>query len=313
MTPMRFDLGLARAILGAVDPGSAPVAFRRLHGGSAEVWRVDLAPPAAPLVVKIYGEEPAWNPAKEALVAGWIGAALPVPIPHWLAVDESRALLPLRYAVMSLLPGEPLRGFIATPGAADAYRRMGALLRHIHTIPMASYGYIVGDGVFRPKDANADYMQEAFARAFRQFRDRGGDADLSGRLESKALARFDLLAASAGPVLCHDDFQQGNVLVERAATGELTLTGLVDFGNTLAGDALADLAKALFCCAHEDPSCREALLAGYGQIDHPDVAGALWLYTLYHRLTMWAWLTRFGDSPAAPGPAGLMTDLAAMG
>jgi Ser/Thr protein kinase RdoA (MazF antagonist) len=47
--------------------------------------------------------------------------------------------------------------------------------------------------------------------------------------------------------------QQGNVLAEYGTNGSLQLTGLIDFGNARAGDALFDLAKTLFCCTHEDP------------------------------------------------------------
>ena len=97
------------------------------------------------------------------------------------------------------------------------------------------------------------------------------------RLEEKARSRFELLRYSAGPVFCHDDLQQGNVLAERDTNGSLRLTGLIDFGNARAGDALFDLARALFCCAHEDPRSRELLLTGYGAIDHPNPDEAIWL------------------------------------
>jgi Ser/Thr protein kinase RdoA (MazF antagonist) len=97
------------------------------------------------------------------------------------------------------------------------------------------------------------------------------------------------------------------VLAEYDRNGSLQLTGLIDFGNARAGDALFDLAKTLFCYTHEDPRSREPLLAGYGAIDHPDPEEALWLYTLLHRVTMWCWLTR--SSVASDGPAGLLRDL----
>lgn len=74
-----------------------------------------------------------------------------------------------------------------------------------------------------------------------------------------------------------------------------------------AADALFDLAKALFCCAHEDPRSREPVLAGYGEINHPAPGEALWLYTLFHRVVMWCHLTRPGDT--SDGAAGLLHDL----
>ena len=67
-----------------------------------------------------------------------------------------------------------------------------------------------------------------------------------------------------------------------------------------------DLAKVLFCCAHEDPRSREPLLAGYGKINHPDPEEALWLYILFHRVVMWCYLTRGGDT--SEGPSGLLRD-----
>ena len=97
------------------------------------------------------------------------------------------------------------------------------------------------------------------------------------------------------------------MLAEYGTNQSLQLTGLIDFGNARAGDALFDLAKALFCCAHEDPRSREPVLAGYGEINHPDPEEALWLYTLFHAVVMWCGLTRRGDT--SDGPAGLLCDL----
>jgi aminoglycoside phosphotransferase (APT) family kinase protein len=307
-----LDLEQVRAIVGAYDPSLSPVGFGRLHGGSTEVYRIDLAGSAEPLVLKLYPDEPAWTPAKEALVAGWFEGRLDAPTPRWLRLDESRTLAPLRYALTGWLPGQTVRSLRDDPDIAGLYRQMGALLRRVHTIPMAAYGYILAGGIHRPRATNAESMTDAFEAAFRQFRERGGDAALARRLEAAARARFDLLDFSCGPVLGHDDFQPGNLLAARDAEGALRLTGLIDFGNARAGDAVLDLAKALFCCDHEDPRIRAPLLEGYGAIDHPDPEGALALYTLYHRLTMWVFLVGIGQDPASPGPAGLMRDLAAM-
>jgi aminoglycoside phosphotransferase (APT) family kinase protein len=318
MAPPRrltFDLDLdqVRPIVRALDGALEAVGIHRLHGGSTEVYRIILAGQASPLVLKIYGDEPTWAPAKEALVAGWIDDRLPIPIPGWLRVDESRTLLPLRYALTTWLPGDPLRGLMSEPDIDAAYRQAGALLKRVHAIPMSAYGYVVADGVWDPQATNVDYMGRAFEQLFRRFRDKGGDLDLARRLQAIVHDRSDVLAESAGPVLCHDDFHQGNLLAARDDAGDLRLTGLIDFGNARAGDALFDLAKALFCSAHEDPRSREPLLAGYGDIDHADPSGAIWLYTLFHRLSMWTWLTGLGDDPNAEGgPGGLLRDLAEM-
>jgi Ser/Thr protein kinase RdoA (MazF antagonist) len=296
-----------RAIVRDLDRALDVLGFARLHGGVNEVYRIDVAGAENPLVLKIYADEPEWIVAKEALVAGWIGERAGLPIPRWLRLDERRTFIPFRFALTTWLPGVTVRSLIGTPGIDAAYRQMGELLRRLHAIPMTAYGYIVADGIRQPQPTNDEYMRTAFSQAFRQFREQGGEETLTRRLEEKAQARFDLLQYSAGPVLCHDDLQQGNVLAEHGADGSLHLTGLIDFGNARAGDALLDIAKALFCCTHEDPSSREPLLAGYGEIDHPDPEEALWLYTLFHRVVMWSSLARRGD--ASNGPEALLRDL----
>jgi aminoglycoside phosphotransferase (APT) family kinase protein len=305
-----LDLEQVRAIVRDLDGELEPVTFARLRGGTHDVYRIGLAEAEQPLVLKIYDDEPEWIAAKEALVAGWIGERAGIPIPRWLRLDQSRSRIPFRFALTTWLPGVTVRSLIGESGIDTAYRQMGQLLRRLHNIPMTAYGYIVADGIRRPQPSNDEYMRMAFAQAFRQFREQTGDEALTRRLEEKAQLRFDLLKYSAGPVFSHDDLQQGNVLARRDMNGSLELTGLIDFGNARAGDALFDLAKALFCCAHEDPSSREPVLAGYGAIDHPDPDEALWLYTLFHRVVMWCGLTRRGDT--SDGAAGLLRDLEEM-
>jgi Ser/Thr protein kinase RdoA (MazF antagonist) len=313
MPPRRLTLELeieqARRIVHALHAALEPVKIGRLHGGSTEVYRIDFARGADPIVLKIYADEPAWAPAKEALVAGWIGDRVGAAVPRWLRIDEQRILLPLRFALMTWLPGDPVRELMTAHDVEPIYRQMGAMLRRIHGIALPAYGHIGADGIVAPEPTNDAYMRWAFEAAFRQFRDQSKDAELTRRLEGKAHSRFELLAHSAGAVLCHDDFQQGNVLAAEDGAGGLRVSALLDFGNARAGGALFDLAKALFCSGHEDPRSREPLLAGYGPIDHPDPTEAIWLYTLFHRLTMWDWFVHLGDSPASSGPMGLLRDL----
>jgi aminoglycoside phosphotransferase (APT) family kinase protein len=247
---------------------------------------------------------------KEALVAGWIGDQAGLPIPRWIALDERRILLPSRFALMTWLQGAQVRSLIGAPDVDQVYRQMGALLKRLHGLPMTAYGYIVGDGIGQAKTTNAEYMRSAFDKAFRQFREHEGDAGLMQRLEHEVKQSFDVVAHSVGPVFCHNDLHQGNVLATRDDdSGVLKLSGLLDFANASAGDPLLDLAYALFCCTHEDPRSREPLLAGYGEIDHPDREAALRLYTLYHRVVMWSHLKRLNILGVAGDPVGLLQDL----
>jgi len=303
---LTFDLTLAavRPIVAGLDPRLKPTGIERLHGGSTEVFLVKLMG-SAPLIVKLYGDTPEWLPAKEALVAGWVSRHIDVPVPRWLIRDESRIHLPLRYALTSWLPGVTVDTLKGDVRITDLYRQAGQLLRCVHRISMPAYGYVQHEGIARPYTSNTALMDAAFNDVFRRFRATGGDESLAQRLETLAADRT-VLAASTGPVLCHDDFHQNNLLAAEHGDG-LQLSGLLDFGNARAADPLFDLAKTLFIMAHQDPASREPLLAGYGRLDQPCATEALRLYLLYHRLNMWAFLSQLGDKPDA-----LLADITSM-
>ena len=307
---LELDKERVQRLVQSFDPTLIVAGIARLEGGSTEVYRIDLSgSDYASLVLKVYPDEPAWALHKEELVAGWLQGLTP-PVPKWLGIDDTRTLMPLRYALLTLLPGHSLRTWMAAPDIEQAYRQMGELLRRIHARPMPAYGYIQAQRIHRPVSTNADYMKAAFDDVFRRFRELGGDANLGRDLQQLAEGSIDLLDESACAVLCHDDFHQGNVLALPNDAGRLELSGLIDFGNARAADKLFDLAKALFCSSHEDPRSYGPILEGYGPVDHPDTKRALWLYMLFHRVSMWCWLTKLGvDAAAENGPGGLIRDL----
>jgi len=143
--------------------------FSRLEGGSTEIYKIDLADSDyRSVVLKIYPDEPKWAPMKEALVAGWLGD-LTVRVPIWLEVDESRSLLPLRYSLLTHLPGRSLRHWMTEADIKLAYRQMGELLRGIHAVPMPAYGYLHDHEIDKPISTNEEYMTAALRSCFGGF------------------------------------------------------------------------------------------------------------------------------------------------
>lgn len=308
---MKNALGVQQLqpILRELNMGVA-TAVTALEGGSSPVFRIDLAD-GRQLVLKIYFGE--WQtPGKEALAASFL-SNLGLPVTQYHMLDESQARLPFRFAITNYLPGATADTFKHHPRIADIYRQMGALLRKVHTVRMAGYGQMDADGIVAPVQTNADYQRAIIGAAFGRFEHFGGDAALAERLRIIVAQRFvEIAAHSVGAVFAHDDLHPRNVLVTQAGDGSLALSGLIDFGNARAADAVSDLAKCLFCSMHLDPLCRAPILEGYGAIDHPDPEGALWFYTLLHRMTMWWWLRQIGAIPTAETPSGLIEDLQAM-
>jgi aminoglycoside phosphotransferase (APT) family kinase protein len=269
-----------------------PAAITELIGGHARSYRIDrLGGP--PLVLKAFNDAVPYATGKETYASRLL-RDLDVPVTRFLASDETRTRLPFRYTIANYLPGRQVMTFKDEPDVADLYRQMGEMLRKLHTVPVPGYGAFDTDGLHDPAPTNTEYMNRRFTYAIGRFRHFGGDEALARKLEAIFAAGVDVMAESRGAVFAHDDFQPHNVLAERGADGRLHLTGLLDFGNARASDPVCDLAKALFCSEHDAPGSSPHILAGYGPIDHSDPEGALRVYTLVHRVTMWMWLRHVG-------------------
>jgi Ser/Thr protein kinase RdoA (MazF antagonist) len=292
----------------AVTPEQLQPVLRALHlpdavgltpmtGGSSPVFRVDCVG-GERLILKTYPEDRPWNPQKEAYAARSLGD-LGLPVTQYHLIDQTKTRLPFRFALTNYLPGVPAEELKDDPDIADVYRQMGALIRELHAVKMAGFGRLGPEGVVRPVATNVEFMRAMIAETFERFAHFGGDAAMAEKLRRIMDAQFDAVVPfSKGAVFAHDDVHTNNVLVVRDASGRLAISGLIDFGNVRAADAVYDLAKCIFISQHQAPACRAPMLEGYGVIEHPDPEGALAYYTLLHRMMMWWWLRHIGEIAA---------------
>lgn len=298
------------AALAGLNPGSI-VAIEAMRGGNAPIFRIDLSSGSA-LVLKAYPEGVHSAPGKDSFAAAQLRDR-GLPVAWHLLVDESRTKLPFGFTVTNYLPGATAGALKDHPDIASLYRQTGALLRSLHEIKMPAYGAFGAEGIVDPVTSNEAAIRIRIEHGFERFADLGGEPALGARLREIAEARFaGIVPHSKGAVFAHDDLHPNNVLGVEDESGKLVLSGLIDFGNARAADAVMDLAKCLFCSEHDAPGSRPHILSGYGRIDHPDPAGALWYYTLLHRVTMWWWLRHKGIIAAADTPSELIDDLRAM-
>jgi len=306
-----LTLGDAQAAVDGLGHGWRVSGAEPLAGGTKDVFLLTLEERPA-IVLKTYGDGLPWRLPKEAYVASLIAGSGDLPAARWLLADDSRQRIPRPFALISRLPGRPLSERSGRPEAADLYRQAGALLRRLHDIAMPAFGYILGDGVWRPSPTNRGYMAAAFEAKFRDFAENGGDAGLLDRIQLFVADRLGALDGCGSAALCHNDIHPGNLLAGQDERGGWSITGLVDLENAAAADPLFDLAKALDQIAHDDPPGRDPFLEGYGPVDRPDAGRAIELYRAYHKMEMWNWLAAGGQPHEAPGPAGLISDLARM-
>ena len=149
-----------------------------------------------------------------------------------------------------------------------------------------------------------DYMMRQFSKKLREFIDLGGVPTLSRAIQARVERSVDLFAACAVAVLCHNDFHEGNVLVDHGPEG-WRVNGFVDVENAVAADPLLDLAKTEYYSVRRDDTKLDALLAGYGFAPE-NLRERLTMYRLYHALELWDWFASIGEHQH---PAGIQADM----
>jgi aminoglycoside phosphotransferase (APT) family kinase protein len=302
--PLRLET--AQAIVDRVQPGY-PVTdvVARTGGEVSTIYEIRGAGSARPLIVKIYA--PRWRPklVKEVYVYRLLARHGIRHIPRVLhAAPFGVPELPLAYTVMTLLEGRPLSEVhddLAGPDLAGVYRQMGRLLAAVHRITQDHWGY-VSTRVVDVKPTNTAYMTDQFARKLRAFGALGGDPALARAIERHVARHTGLFAACPRPVLCHNDFHDGNVLVSRStgAVADASLrtrgwrvTGFVDVEGAVAADPLLDLARTDYYALRDDPAKQGAFISGYGPLPS-DWAERVAIYQLHHALELWNWAACVG-------------------
>lgn len=285
---------------------------KRTGGQLSAVYEVRCTGSPGAVIVKLYVTRWGWKLAKEVNVYRILAGQGADPVPEILHAQPDPGVFGAAFIVMTMLPGQPLSEISADLDDSDIarlYGQMGAALSAVHRIKEEAYGYRV-TGIVDPEPDNTAYMTRQFAKKLREFRVLGGDPALHDAMEAHVACRAGLFANCAGPVLCHNDCHEGNVLVARngqtlgtgAGTGSWNVTGFVDVENAIAADPLLDLAKTDYYSIRGDGFKRAAFLDGYGPLPE-DWPERLSLYRLYHALELWDWFASIGNTAPLPGIA----------
>lgn len=252
---------------------------------------------AETVVVKVYREQWRWKQAKEVHVYRLLAEHGVGPVPDVLRAEaDGGPTAGSAFNVLSMLPGRPLSEVVAqldVVALARVYRQMGEMLAAMHRIGQGAYGYLITK-IHEPEPDNTAYMTRQFARKLGEFRDLGGDSALHEAARIYVDRHVGLFASCKAPVLCHNDFHEGNVLVGQGAGG-WSITGLIDVENAIAADPLLDLAKTDCYSIRGDATKFAALIDDYGPLAD-DALDRLALYRLYHALELWDWFASIGHT-----------------
>lgn len=265
-------------------PGSAIEEVVERSGGQlSKVFEVRRNA-ADPVIVKIYEPEWAWKQAKEVHVYGLLQDQLGKAVPEVVHAEPGEPA----YTVLTKIDGVPLSE-AEPPDWKAVYVQLGQLLAKIHRIPQPAYGYLT-DEVLEPLPTNDAYMRRQFGKKLTEFDELGGDPTLSKDIGRYVDQHAGLLAANTAPALCHNDFHEGNVLVDPETW---QVRGFIDVENAIAADPLMDLAKTECYSIWGNADKLAGLVEGYGELP-TDWRARTTLYRLYHSLELWDWFKSIG-------------------
>ncbi|MFI6830820.1 phosphotransferase family protein [Kribbella sp. NPDC050241] len=241
-----------------------------------------------PVIVKVYAPEWAWKQAKEVHVYGLLAAELDGSIPRVVHAEPAGELD--AFTVLTKLDGVPLSE-LKPPDWRATYEQLGQLAARVHRTPQPAYGYLT-DRILDPLPDNDQYMRRQFAKKLGEFEELGGDTALREKIRGYVDERSGLFAANQAATLCHNDFHEGNVLVDPVTW---RVTGFIDVENAIAADPLIDLAKTVSYSIHDDADKLAGLVDGYGPLPD-DWQERVLLYRIYHSLELWDWFASIGET-----------------
>lgn len=195
-----------------------------------------------------------------------------IPVPHIIAADFSRQIIPRDYLILEKLAGKPLSE--CTQVDLDkVLHRVGDCVRQCHDITAHSFGYL---GEHQPMMPQQNWG-EAFAVMWRMLLDDIGKTGIYSREEVRAMVKlldkfqhyFERPVAAS---LLHMDIWAQNILVDEQSN----VTGLLDWDRALWGDPGIEFAVLDYCNI-----AQPAFWQGYGQVD-PRTSAAAPVRTVFY-------------------------------
>ena len=160
-----------------------------------------------------------------------------LPVPRPIHFERSEATLGFPYAFFTYLPGSPLDDLLPVASAVqrrNAAREMGGLLGTSHGVRIEHFGRLSGE--------SSPSWGGYFGRLMRRRLEPHARDGLISHREVDALVERAAAIELGHARLLHVDFRAANMLATLEG-GSLSITGIVDAANSLAGDPAFDLAR----------------------------------------------------------------------
>lgn len=211
-----------------------------------------------------------------------------IPVPEVIlrgAVDES----PVVFLLMGWLSGRRWAEHLPDIGPAQTLallEQAGALLRRIHSVPGPWFGDLLSEPPVHP--TAVDVAAERLARLVRTYRQVGGSDAVVQQTSRFVEERYPALLHCLLPVLCHQDFVNGNLMVH--LTGRARISGVFDLERASWADPMEDLALSYIHFRNDHPDLVHFLIDAYGVTDERERL-RLQAYEALHLMDERCWIS----------------------
>ena len=241
------------------------VSCRPLEGGVTNLnYGLQLQNPTTEVALRVYWPgTPQRALEKEMYVLRVVMPETGVPTPRVIHFDDSRTLVDRPYAVLNLLPGEPLEKALPRMDELDQESvgyEVGRYLAKLHSIPLDKFGEFLG------QDARASVNEKAYtvARAV-EWLDVCEENEL---LDESAIAELRRLVGQTRTLdresacFVHGDYHKGNINVKEGVAG-FHVTGVFDFARAQGWSPEWDMARLLSGVFDDYPGLVKGFFDGY--------------------------------------------------
>lgn len=192
---------------------------------------------------------------------------LGVPVPEVVALEAEASTLPLPFLLTRRLAGAELG-----KGPHPLLVTVGERLRAVHSVTLDGYGFLK-----QPAYGSwTEFTGEAQACLDELVDGDVVTVELAAAIDGMLHERTGLLAYDKTGVLLHGDLKPPHIFAD-----EGRLTGIIDWGDALAGDPLYDIARFSLVGKAE----LDLLLTGYGLALTPELEATLAAYRIVRMTT----------------------------
>jgi len=257
-------------------PEATVVAHRPLEGGVTNLnYALQLQNPTAQVALRVYlpdTSKPTLD--KEMYVLRVIMPETGVPTPRVIHFDDSRTLVDRPYAVLNLLPGEPLEKALPRIDELDQEAvgyEMGRYLDKLHSIPLEKFGEFLGED--RRASANEKTYTVARTVAWLEVCDEHDLLDEPATVALRRFVRRTGVLNRTSACFVHGDYHAGNINVEEGVAG-FHVTGVFDFEHAQGWSPEWDMATLLGHVSGDYPALVKGFFDGYA--DTAGLPADLW-------------------------------------